>query len=786
MKALIGRLITRTINVLGKRNLLLSFLTLAALLGATTGLIDVLPRLDHRLMLTSIALSYLIGWLLALSAMRPGLGSLLGGVLGLGWLYLRVGHLYAEIGRVFGQLAGLARQVDRFYLTGITPTLDPLQEVIGTLYASIATLTVRVVNWGQSLLIGEPRFDPIAASVGWSLLLWGAGAWAGWVLRRSEKPLKALVPAGALMSITLYYAGSQRSAYFLIYLGAALLLLAATSYVSRARRWEREHVDVAALSAEISLMVVALSVSLVVTAGLAPRLSLQNLIDTISDLIPERASEEGDQLPESLGIESEPREDPFENQRGGSAPPTHTVGPGPELSDEMVMVIQTGDVPTAPPNVPVSDEAPRYYWRSHTYDRYTGHGWSSSDTTQLSYEASEPALATIPAARRKVRQEVQYVGDAPGRLHAAGAIATANRDYTIAWRVEPYDAFQATIDGQSYTVDSYVTTASQAELRATGTDYPDWIVARYLSLPDTVPQRVLATARDLTATEPTPYDRALAIESHLRTYSYTLDVDGPPLDRDTVDYFLFDLQKGYCDYYATSMVVLARAAGLPARIAMGYGSGTYDPYEAEYIITESNAHSWPELYFPEYGWIPFEPTAGEAPLDRPLEEDEPGWSEPVGVLAPATDWWDVRSWPWWVTILAALSTALLIAAGVAWADTWRLSRLRPTATVAILYRRLGRHTDRLRVESARGATPYEFAQSLEQWVDTIIGAGQWHAILSPLKRTAQELTEIHVQASYSQRGIDEVGQMWAITLWHKLRWRLWLAHLWRNRASVDG
>jgi transglutaminase-like putative cysteine protease len=81
---------------------------------------------------------------------------------------------------------------------------------------------------------------------------------------------------------------------------------------------------------------------------------------------------------------------------------------------------------------------------------------------------------------------------------------------------------------------------------------------------------VLALARDLTATEPTPFDRARAIEAYLRTYPYTLDLPSPKLDRDVVDYFLFDLRQGYCDYYATSMVVLARAAGLPARLAVGY------------------------------------------------------------------------------------------------------------------------------------------------------------------------------------------------------------------------
>ena len=78
-----------------------------------------------------------------------------------------------------------------------------------------------------------------------------------------------------------------------------------------------------------------------------------------------------------------------------------------------------------------------------------------------------------------------------------------------------------------------------------------------------------------------------------------------------VDYFLFDLRQGYCDYYASAMIVFARSRGLPARLAVGYASGEYDPVSDQFLVTEADAHSWPEIYFPEYGWIPFEPTAAQ-------------------------------------------------------------------------------------------------------------------------------------------------------------------------------
>ena len=106
--------------------------------------------------------------------------------------------------------------------------------------------------------------------------------------------------------------------------------------------------------------------------------------------------------------------------------------------------------------------------------------------------------------------------------------------------------------------------------------------------------------------------RLLAIEAYLRTISYTLDVPAPPLDRDVADYFLFDLRRGYCDYFATAMVVLARSVGIPARLVTGYASGGYDVISAQFVVLEKDAHSWVEVYFPSYGWVEFEPTSGLA------------------------------------------------------------------------------------------------------------------------------------------------------------------------------
>ncbi len=217
----------------------------------------------------------------------------------------------------------------------------------------------------------------------------------------------------------------------------------------------------------------------------------------------------------------------------------------------------------------------------------------------IEYRAGELTIGESQPMQRLVWQEVQKQGNAGELLFAAGTLVTVDHDFNVAWRSQPDgDLFGASVQSKTYRVASRVSTAGEVELRLAGSNYPEWIRARYLALPNDIPDRVLVLARDLTATAPTLFDRARAIEAYLRHFPYTLDLTTPPPNRDIVDYFLFDLKRGYCDYYATAMVVLARAAGLPARLVVGYATGTYDPSQARYVVTEADAHSWVEVYFP--------------------------------------------------------------------------------------------------------------------------------------------------------------------------------------------
>ena len=175
----------------------------------------------------------------------------------------------------------------------------------------------------------------------------------------------------------------------------------------------------------------------------------------------------------------------------------------------------------------------------------------------------------------------------------------------VAWSLD-----RSLAEGETYSMISFVSLAADDDLRGADSDYSSFITDHYLQLPPTVPERVTQLAQELTAGNLTPLDKALAVQRHLRgpTYTYSQDIAAPPSGSDGVDHFLFETQTGYSDYFASSMVVLLRSAGVPTRMAAGYGPGEYNSDLERRIIKDSDSHGWAQVYFPDYGWIDFEPT----------------------------------------------------------------------------------------------------------------------------------------------------------------------------------
>jgi len=175
-----------------------------------------------------------------------------------------------------------------------------------------------------------------------------------------------------------------------------------------------------------------------------------------------------------------------------------------------------------------------------------------------------------------------------------------------------------------------------AELRKAPAIFPESIRETYLQLPPLDP-RIEPLAKNAVGNSNNEYDKAANIQRYLIAhYSYTLDLSGPPTD-DPLSNFLFVRKSGNCEYFASAMAVMLRSIGIPARYVTGFLPGQYNDVGGDYIVRESDAHAWVEVFFPEYGWITFDPTP-------------PGYAHHGGLFEKFSLYWDWFQFAWgeWV------------------------------------------------------------------------------------------------------------------------------------------
>ncbi|MHA7277322.1 transglutaminase family protein [Arthrobacter sp. Hz1] len=277
-----------------------------------------------------------------------------------------------------------------------------------------------------------------------------------------------------------------------------------------------------------------------------------------------------------------------------------------------------------------TDSPEALYLRAVTLEDFGGQRWEPDQR----YNLREPG--------------VQDMGTQEVRASIVSGVVTTTRittdSFTSPWLLAPYapvgftnlsgrwswdplnHSVIATDNGstaqQRYEVISAGPELTRERLQAIG-PVPDGAVdAQFLELPDTTPGIIRDTAEALTANIANPYEQALAIQDHLRGPDFTYSVDAPVeggydgSSLDVVARFL-ESRSGYCVHYAGAMAVMARVAGIPSRVAVGYAPGdpTGDSEEGpegqeltEFSVTSQDAHAWPELYFDGVGWVKFEPT----------------------------------------------------------------------------------------------------------------------------------------------------------------------------------
>ncbi|HEX4546184.1 MAG TPA: DUF3488 and transglutaminase-like domain-containing protein [Candidatus Acidoferrum sp.] len=184
---------------------------------------------------------------------------------------------------------------------------------------------------------------------------------------------------------------------------------------------------------------------------------------------------------------------------------------------------------------------------------------------------------------------------------------------------------------------SSLPTLNATKLRAASNEYAKEIAATYLQVPPQLDPRIPALAKQVTKTAKTSFDKAVAIESFLRSrFSYTLNLTGKP-GEDPLAHFLFVTHAGHCEYYASAMAIMLRTLGIPSREVNGFLPGEYNDLGGDYVVRASDAHSWVEVYFPGNGWQIFDPTPAAAPYATSF----------LRRLGQYADWLDL-TWNEWV------------------------------------------------------------------------------------------------------------------------------------------
>ncbi|HDR6245686.1 TPA: transglutaminase domain-containing protein [Bacillus cereus] len=273
----------------------------------------------------------------------------------------------------------------------------------------------------------------------------------------------------------------------------------------------------------------------------------------------------------------------------------------------------------------------KHYWRVETKDFYTGKGWGISENPKkISFKNKNDVVSWYEQNTKTETTEatITMQKSYPHLTYPAGLVSVeASSD--VSYSVDPFSEKIYTMnEDSSTTLHSYKVTYEIPEfsienLKAVktneGQETNPYFMTKYTQLPESLPQRVKDLAVNLTNDKDNRYDKVLAIENYFTDNSFTYESTNvlfPAKSQDYVDQFLFDTKSGYCNNFSTSMIVLLRSAGIPARWVKGYTEGTLDNTLASaegadvYTITNDNAHSWVEVYFPGYGWIPFEPTKG--------------------------------------------------------------------------------------------------------------------------------------------------------------------------------
>lgn len=562
---------------------------------------------------------------------------------------------------------------------------------------NLLTFLFRVEGWWQGVSSGGGSNETAVFTLGLLILSWLLVAYLVWTTIRGHRPINAILLTAVALSLNAYFADIRL--YLLYFFAIFSVTLLASRQTVLEGEWRKNDVEFAStIGQRVWQTVAGVMVGLFVAALLSQSLSSYRLALAFYEWPPVRqlegwldASFGG--VNSSRGVAAQPV-----SREGSVLPRSYLLGNAPELY-EIVVMTATVEVGTDPPRQPL-------HWRAISYDVYSGRGWRRTDGVEDVLPANTAVTLPPLQATTTVSQTVNWVLDGRSIRYTLGQPLQFADDVVL--HRQPGGSL-VWVEGEQrrYTAVTRASSATSAQLNlAQLDDVPPDLLRQYTQLPETLPQRVHELAQEITADYQTPYARAKAIEQFLHQYPYSLELPPPPTDQDVVDFFLFDLQAGYCDYYASAMVTLARSIGLPARLSSGFI--TQPPNEdGVQTIYQIDGHSWAEVYFAGYGWIEFEPTAGfleangaETAVTAPNIKSEP-------LPLPR------RGRPF-LQLLGVLLAGVALTLAVGW---W-LTQLRRERRMGIVgaYDEMIQFGQRLGLDISSASTPAEAAHMWQKWL----------------------------------------------------------------------
>jgi len=474
----------------------------------------------------------------------------------------------------------------------------------------------------QELILGRPVNDPLFFVTLLSLTYWIIGLTAGYYLVRHANFLAAVLPAGFVLLVVHLndHAPSQRAWMMAVYLLLSLILLGRLNFLVNKARWRVQNIHTSP-EASLDLTYGALAVAAVFIlaawigpSAIPPAPALSNAWERLSKSWRETNNRLDDAFA-SIKSEGNSASDFYRDQL--------TLGTTTPQSDDIVF---TAFVPEE------AKDFPRLYWRGRVYDRFENGRWETSATE---YQSFSPVIDQFNHPDMEGREILpltfRVVVRGQSILYSASPVNWVSRPSTaklffnedgtkdiIALTTAP--RFET---GETYHSNAALNNPSVAELREAGEGYPAWVTERYLQLPDQFSPGLRALAGEIVAGKDTPYDKAAAITQYLReNIRYETEITIPLDVTDVLEYVILNSKQGFCNYSASAEVLMLRAVGVPARLAAGYAQGEPNETKDTYIVRRRDAHAWPEVYFPGFGWVEFEPTGNQDPLGRPLEAAE--------------------------------------------------------------------------------------------------------------------------------------------------------------------